>query len=136
MVWIFHHFRVYLEACEFDLYTDHAALKWLLGQSDLSGRLAGWVLQIQEFKYTVHHIKGTLNVVPDALSRRPYPVDHTVEDDIIDDLPDLCNIEISGLPRFPDDIFTIPKVYETHTPLSHMYHPRSGLIQLTTLLNP
>ena len=53
-------YRPYLLAREFDLYTDHQSLKWLLPRR--------WVDKIQELQYTVKHIAGTKNTVADALS--------------------------------------------------------------------
>lgn len=62
-------FRHYIDGYEFELITDHASLKWLMGQKDLSGRLARWSLQLQSHKFTIRHVKGKDNVVADALSR-------------------------------------------------------------------
>lgn len=62
-------FRPFIELHDFKIVTDHASLKWLMGQKDLSGRLARWSLKLQCFKFEIEHRKGTENVVPDALSR-------------------------------------------------------------------
>lgn len=62
-------FRAYVEGHPFRIVTDHASLKWLMGQKDLSGRLARWSLKLQGFDFSIEHRKGTQNVVPDALSR-------------------------------------------------------------------
>lgn len=62
-------FRPYIEGQEFKVVTDHASLKWLMGQRDLSGRLARWSLKLQSFNFTIEHRKGRENVVPDTLSR-------------------------------------------------------------------
>lgn len=63
-------YRPYLLGQEFDLYTDHESLKWLLTRSqEHSGRLWRWVDKFREFQCKVHHIPGTKNIVADALSR-------------------------------------------------------------------
>lgn len=62
-------FRAYVEMLPFTIVTDHASLKWLMAQRDLSGRLARWSLKLQAFDFKIEHRKGSLNVVPDALSR-------------------------------------------------------------------
>ena len=52
-------YRPYLLANEFDLYTDHQSLKWLLPRTkEHSGRLWRWVDKIPEFQYPVQHIAG------------------------------------------------------------------------------
>ena len=62
-------FRPYVEGLPFTVITDHASLKWLMTLKDLSGRLARWSLKLQAFDFTIEHRKGSLNVVPDCLSR-------------------------------------------------------------------
>jgi len=62
-------FRAYVDGMPFKVITDHASLKWLMGQKVLSGRLARWSLKLQDFDFTIEHRKGSLNVVQDALSR-------------------------------------------------------------------
>jgi hypothetical protein len=63
-------YRPYLLAREFDLFTDHQSLKWLLTRTkEHSGRLWRWVDKIREFQYAVQHIAGNKNTVADALSR-------------------------------------------------------------------
>lgn len=62
-------FRAYVELMPFTIITDHASLKWLMGQKDLGGRLCRWSLKLQAFNFNIEHRKGSANVVPDALSR-------------------------------------------------------------------
>lgn len=62
-------FRGFVEGMDFKVITDHASLKWLMQQKDLSGRLARWSLKLQGFNFTIEHRKGSANIVPDALSR-------------------------------------------------------------------
>lgn len=62
-------FRPYIELQDFTVITDHASLKWLMSQKDLSGRLARWSLKLQPYRFNIEHQKGSLNIVPDTLSR-------------------------------------------------------------------
>lgn len=62
-------FRPFIEGHPFKIITDHASLQWLMGQRDLSGRLARWSLKLQAFDFSIEHRSGKDNVVPDALSR-------------------------------------------------------------------
>lgn len=93
-------FRAYVEGLPFTVITDHASLKWLMEQRDLSGRLARWSLKLQSFNFTVEHRKGSQNIVPDALSR--------VHQDAVEGL-DALSLEDTEVPplgiRFDDDAF-------------------------------
>ena len=86
------YFNVYLQGVHFELWTDNSALTWLLKKTETTPRLARWALIVQGYDFTVKHIKGKHNVVPDALSRRDYPYSHTKEDDDLDAFPDLSCI--------------------------------------------
>lgn len=62
-------FGPYIEELPFTILTDHASLKWLMSQKELSGRLARWSLKLQSFQFDIQHRKGAQNIVPDTLSR-------------------------------------------------------------------
>ena len=62
------HFRVYLLGRHFTIVTDHNALRWLHSMEP-KGRLARWVLDLQEFNFSVVHRAGRLHNNADALSR-------------------------------------------------------------------
>lgn len=64
-------FRQYVEGYEFEVVTDHSALLWLFKQQNLTGRLARWVMKLQQFDFELKHVKGKHNIVPDAISRIP-----------------------------------------------------------------
>lgn len=64
-------FLEFVEGTEFIVGTDHSALTWLFKQKDLSGRLARWVLSLQEHNMIIRHVRGKNNVVADAISRFP-----------------------------------------------------------------
>lgn len=64
-------FLEYVEGTVFTVCTDHSALTWLFKQKDLSGRLARWVLALQQHQMSIRHVKGKNNVVADAISRFP-----------------------------------------------------------------
>jgi hypothetical protein len=51
------------------VYTDHAAIKYLLAKKDAKPRLIRWILLIQEFDVAIRDKKGVENVVVDHLSR-------------------------------------------------------------------
>ena len=61
-------FRTYLLCRPFKVITDHSVLKWL-DNMHLKGRLERWVMESQEFQFSVIYKPGTLHSNADALSR-------------------------------------------------------------------
>jgi hypothetical protein len=70
-VWAIAHFRPYLYGQKFTLVTDHQPLKWLMELDKLTGKLARWVLLLQEYDFEVVHRAGIANLDADGLSRNP-----------------------------------------------------------------
>ena len=96
-------FRSYLVGSLVIVYTDHAALKYLLTKPDAKPRLIRWVLLLQEFHLEIRDKKGVENVVADHLSR--LPVDGRDQD----------TSPIQEL--FPDEqLFSIKSITPTSTP--------------------
>ena len=88
-------FRSYLISCKIIIFTDHAALKYLLTKKDAKARLIHWVLLLQEFDLEFKNKKGTENIVADHLSRlnfdtitEPLTLNESVSDE------QLMNVEV------------------------------------------
>lgn len=66
----------YLLRRKFDLRTDHCGLQHIFPQDHLKARQRRWSELISEYDFDITYIKGTVNRVVDALSRRPriFPV--------------------------------------------------------------
>jgi len=65
-------FRVYLLGTQhFTVFTDHCSLRTAIKSPHLSQRMARWLSFFAEYNFTVEYKPGKLNVLADALSRRP-----------------------------------------------------------------
>ena len=65
-------FRVYLLGEQrFVIYTDHASLRTATNSPHLSQRMARWLSFFAEYNFVVFYKPGKLNILADALSRRP-----------------------------------------------------------------
>ena len=69
IVWAVKLFRPYLYGVQFTIVTDHKALKWLLTSRNLSGKLARYAIELQEYDFDIQHRSGTLHGNVDCLSR-------------------------------------------------------------------
>ncbi|CAM8948467.1 unnamed protein product [Rhodiola kirilowii] len=69
VVYAFEKFRPYLVGSKTIVYTDHAAIKYLMAKKDAKLRLICWILLLQEFTVDIKDKKGVDNVVADHLSR-------------------------------------------------------------------
>ena len=63
-------FRHYLLGYRIIFHTDHDSLKYLVNKPDLFGRIARWILLLQEFNYEVTVKPGKANANTDYLSRQ------------------------------------------------------------------
>ncbi|GBC24699.2 retroviral aspartyl protease family protein [Rhizophagus irregularis DAOM 181602=DAOM 197198] len=59
----------YLGLLHFSVVTDHSALKWLQTSKIPTGRRARWIMQLQQYDFTIQHRAGKANANADALSR-------------------------------------------------------------------
>ena len=68
-------FKVFLLGAPFTLNTEHKALAPLFSSKlKTSSRIVKWIMRLQEFTFSIEYIKGSDNVVADALSRIPWAV--------------------------------------------------------------
>ena len=61
--------RHYLHGRSFDVYTDNNACRWMLHHPNVTPKMARMLTFFSQFNFTLHHVKGTSNMVADALSR-------------------------------------------------------------------
>ena len=106
IVYAFDKFRSYLVGKKVIVYSNHAALKYLLSKKDAKPRLLRWILMLQEFDWEVRDKKGSENLVADHLSRLDHdglkknddgvPINETFHDEY------LLSVASKELPWFAD----------------------------------
>lgn len=86
MVLLVKKFRHYLICNPVVFFVDHMAIKYLVNKAELSGRLARWVLLLEEFDYTVKYKHGRMHLQADHMSRLSEDVGTSpIDDRLIDD---------------------------------------------------
>ena len=102
VIFAFDKFRSYLLGSKVVVYTDHAALRYLMNKKDSKPRLIRWVLLLQEFDIEIKDKKGSKNVVANHLSR--LELDSEEEELIKEMFPDEMLLEITyfNSPWFAD----------------------------------
>lgn len=74
IIWALQHFDVYLcSGSPIIVYTDHNPLTFLHSLQNPNQRLMRWALFLQPYHLDIRHIRGTENLVADALSRVSLP---------------------------------------------------------------
>lgn len=72
LIWALQHFDVYVgSGASLTVFTDHNPLTFLKSLHNPNQRLMRWSLFLQPYNLVIRHIKGTDNVMADALSRVP-----------------------------------------------------------------
>jgi len=59
VVWGVRTFRHYLLGREFELFTDHQPLSWLMSSTELKGKLARWALLLMEYDFRITYRAGS-----------------------------------------------------------------------------
>ena len=111
-------FRSYLIGSSTVVYSDHAAVRYLMSKQDAKPRLLRWILLDQEFNLTIKNKKGAENVVADHLLRltnessiNTTPINDSFPDDFlfyIDSIPWYANIvNFLAIGKMPPDLSSL-----------------------------
>jgi hypothetical protein len=65
------HFEHYVDGRQITVESDQQALSWFWSQRQLDKQQARWMAKLQAYDLQLKYIQGKLNLVADALSRRP-----------------------------------------------------------------
>ncbi|KAL3681519.1 hypothetical protein R1sor_024475 [Riccia sorocarpa] len=71
MIFSVQKFRHYLLGTQFVFHVDHQALRYIVNRPSRSGKLARWMLLLQEYTFTLEYKSGTFHINADYLSRLP-----------------------------------------------------------------
>ncbi|KAG8231775.1 hypothetical protein J437_LFUL010750 [Ladona fulva] len=75
--WAVDKFKEYIQVMPFHPYTDNGAFTWLFSHPKQLGKIGHMVLKLPTYKFTVHHVKGNINLPTDCLSHvtfnQPFP---------------------------------------------------------------
>lgn len=127
MIFAVQKFMHYLLDYSFIFYVDHDALKYLINKPDLSGRLARWVLLLQEFNFIIVVRLGKSHANVDHLSKlEPYNI--TQLEPLNDELPDANLFEVDIIQSEYGDILKylttnkVPSDYNSNQVKSLLQH--------------
>ena len=101
IVYALEKFKSYLVGSRVIIYTDHAAIKYLLNKVDSKPRLISWIL-LQEFDLVIRDKKGSKNVIADHLSRLVNEEVTSKEAKVRDEFPGESLFVVSERPWFAD----------------------------------
>ena len=84
-------FRHYLLGNYVIIHVDHQALIYLVNKDMPTGRIARWILLLQEFHYSIRHRLGREHAIADYLSRLDT---REASEGIQDELPDAALFQV------------------------------------------
>ncbi|CAM8994257.1 unnamed protein product [Rhodiola kirilowii] len=105
IVYAFDKFRQYLVGSKTIVFTDHAAIKYLLSKKDSKTRLIRWILLLREFDIEIKDKRGVENLVADHLSRLEGNEELKEDTTLVDEAftgEQLMRVEAEALPWYAD----------------------------------
>lgn len=113
VIWALRKWKHYLDK-HFILRTDSRCVTWLDRFKETKEKLLRWSLSLQDLDFTLEHVPGTLNELPDALSRFPGRGVYDMADSIEHILPPTPPRPVHSEPEIPTlyHIFVADTVFE------------------------
>ena len=71
MAWSINYFCSYLLGNKFELFTDHRPIIFLRTLNNFAPKIVRWLLQLEEYDYTVTYKEGKANSNANVMSRLP-----------------------------------------------------------------
>jgi hypothetical protein len=78
--------RHYLLGERVEIYTDHKSLKYIFTQKEINMRQRRWLELMADYDVELLYHPGRLNMVPDALSRRPTAMFLTMRPELLEEM--------------------------------------------------
>ena len=85
-------------------HTDHQPLKYMRNQKDPRGKMARWLVELENYDYRIEYLPGKDNIQADYLSRVEIP----------DDLPDLESTQERACVYFEDVVLPSMEIIKQH----------------------
>jgi hypothetical protein len=94
MVYALQKFRHYLLGGNFNMFTNHSTLKYLVNKPVFRGRICRWLLLFQEYDFDIVVKTGRMNKGPYHLSRLEHGEEPTSLEDTLPDAQLLAIIKV------------------------------------------
>ena len=118
--WAVRSLKPFLYGIKVLIHTDHQPLLFLNNMTLVNQRVARTLEEINDIDYELVYIPGKANIVADALSRSPVPVDNgsEIKDSVLNQIPVGC-VEVK-MPGGGDSLFQCFSVFLYGNPDQHL----------------
>lgn len=131
IIYALRRFRTYLLGLKFKIITDCQALSLTLNKKETNPRIARWVLEMQNYDYTLEHRLSSRMLHVDALSRQIF----VIEDNFFDKNLALCQNDDPVITKIRKELeLSESKLFEMRNGLVYKKHQGHILFYVPTVL--